>query len=70
MQRAIDLLVQAPCLAGIDIAELERVPLRRSDYSAGEWLFTPHTPTRDLYLVADGSVEVFDASRPDQLRFL
>ena len=68
MQRGVDLLLQAPCLAGIEVAELDRIPLRRSDFAAGEWLFTPHTPTRDLLLVADGSVEIFDASRPERLR--
>jgi len=67
MQTGIDLLLQAPCLAEIDGAELEGIPLRRTDFSAGEWLFTPHTPTRDLFLVADGSVEIFDASHPDRL---
>jgi len=68
MERGLDLLLQAPCLTGIDIAELERIPLRRSDFAGGEWLFTPHTPARDLLLVADGAVEVFDASRPERLR--
>jgi hypothetical protein len=68
MLRGIELLLQAPCLAGVDNAELERVPLRRSDYAAGEWLFTPHTPTRDLYFIAAGSIDVFDASVHDRLR--
>ncbi len=70
MQTGIDLLLQVPCLAGIEGAELERIPLRRSDFSAGEWLFTPHTPARDLFLVADGSIEVFDASHPDRPRLI
>jgi hypothetical protein len=68
MPSGTDFLLQVPCLAGIDIAELERIPLRRVEFAAGEWVFTPHAPSPDLFFIAEGSVEVFDASRPDALR--
>jgi hypothetical protein len=70
MPSGTELLLQVPCLAGIDIAELERIPLRRVEFAAGEWVFTPHATSPDLFLIADGSVEVFDAARPDELRLV
>jgi hypothetical protein len=68
MPSGAELLLQVPSLAGIDIADLERIPLRRAEFAAGEWVFTPHAPSPDLFLVAEGSVEVFDAARPSELR--
>jgi len=68
MSSGTDLLLQVPCLAGIDVAELERIPLRRVEFASGEWVFTPHSPSPDLFVVAEGAVEIFDASRPDELR--
>jgi CRP-like cAMP-binding protein len=68
MPSGTDLLLQVPCLAGIDIAELERIPLRRAEFAAGEWVFTPHSPSPDLLFVAEGTVELLDASRADALR--
>src|SRR3972149_2273495 len=68
MPRGTDLLLQVPCLAGVDIAELERIPLRRVEFAAGEWVFTPHSSSLDLFFVAEGVVEIFDAARPDELR--
>ena len=68
MPSGADLLLQVPCLAGIDIAELELIPLRRVELSAGEWVFTPHSPSPDLFFIAEGAVEIFDAARPEELR--
>src|SRR3970282_2968555 len=68
MPSGTDLLLQAPCLAGVDVAELERIPLRRVEFAAGEWVLTPHTPSPDLFFIAEGAVEIFDAARPDELR--
>jgi len=68
MPSGTDLLLQVPCLAGVDIAELERIPLRRVEFAAGEWVFTPHSPSLDLFFIAEGAVEIFDAARPDELR--
>src|SRR3989304_4725620 len=68
MPSGTDLLLQVPCLAGVDIAELERIPLRRVEFAAGEWVFTPHSSSLDLFFVAEGVVEIFDAARPDELR--
>jgi hypothetical protein len=68
MPSGTELLLQVPSLAGIDIAELERIPLRRVEFASGEWVFTPHAPSPDLFFVAEGTVEVFDASHPDELR--
>ena len=68
MPSGTDLLLQVPCLAGVDIAELERIPLRRVEFAAGEWVFTPHSPSPDLFFIAEGAVEIFDAARPDELR--
>jgi CRP-like cAMP-binding protein len=67
MLHGIDLLLQAPCLAGIDISELEGIPLRRADYAAGEWIFTPNTVSRDLLFVAQGMLELLEARRRDHL---
>src|SRR3972149_7449031 len=49
-------------------AELERIPLRRVEFAAGEWGFTPHSPPLALFFIAEGAVEIFDAARPDELR--
>src|SRR3972149_2800311 len=68
MSSGTDLLLQVPCLAGIDVAELERIPLRRVEFASGEWVFTPHSPSPDLFVVAEGAVEIFDPPRPDELR--
>ncbi len=68
MPSGTDLLLQVPCLAGVEIAELERIPLRRVEFAAGEWVFTPHSPSLDLFFIAEGAVEIFDAARPDELR--
>jgi hypothetical protein len=68
MASGSDLLLQVPCLSGIDIAELERIPLRRIEFAAGEWVYTPHAPSQDVFIVAEGTVEIFDAARPDELR--
>src|SRR3990172_4761688 len=68
MPSGTDLLLKVPCLAGVDIAELERIPLRRVEFAAGEWVFTPHSPSPDLFFIAEGAVEIFDAARPNDLR--
>ena len=68
MASGSDLLLQVPCLSGIDIAELERIQLRRIEFGAGEWVFTPHTPSPDVFIVVEGTVEIFDAAKPDELR--
>lgn len=68
MDRGLDLLLQAPFLAGVDIAELERIPLRPVEFGAGQWILTPRSTTRDLLLLAEGTVEILDASRRDRLR--
>jgi hypothetical protein len=68
MPSGAELLLQVPSLAGIDIADLERIPLRRVEFAAGEWVFTPHAPSPDLFFVAEGSVDMFDAARPSELR--
>jgi hypothetical protein len=68
MASGSDLLLQVPCLSGIDIAELERIPLRRIEFAAGEWVFTPHAPSPDVFIVAEGTIEIFDAAKPDELR--
>lgn len=70
MLHGIDLLLQSPCLAGIDMTELERIPLRRADYAAGEWVFTPRNTGRELLFIGSGSVELFEAGRRRQLRRL
>jgi len=68
MQPDLDVLLLAPCFAGIEIADLERISLRRAEFAPGEWVFTPHTPSRDVLFVAEGAVEILDASRRDNLR--
>lgn len=70
MDRGLDLLQQAPFLAGVDIAELERISLRPVEFGAGQWIVTPRTPSRDLLFLAVGSVEILDASRRQELRRL
>ncbi|HMK09913.1 MAG TPA: cyclic nucleotide-binding domain-containing protein, partial [Anaerolineales bacterium] len=70
MASGTDLLLQVPWLAGVDIAELERIPLRRVEFAAGEWIFTPHTPAPDLFVIGEGKVEILDAGRADHLRLV
>jgi CRP-like cAMP-binding protein len=68
MTRGLDLLLQAPFLAGLDVAELDRIPLRPMEFASGQWILTPRSASRDLFLLADGTVEILEAFRPDRLR--
>ena len=68
MPSGADFLLQVPFLAAIDVGELERVPLRRVEFTGGEWVFTPHAPSPDLFLVLEGTVEVFEAARREELK--
>jgi hypothetical protein len=69
---ALELLLRAPFLAGVDADELQPVAsqLERLTFTDGEAVLAPGQSARGLYLVASGAVELWTRVQPDGHRVL
>ncbi|HET7011507.1 MAG TPA: cyclic nucleotide-binding domain-containing protein [Anaerolineales bacterium] len=58
---ALEILLRAPFLAGVEADELEPIQgrMERLTFDAGEAILAPGQPSRGLYFIASGSVEVW-----------
>jgi len=69
---ALELLLRAPFLAGVDADELQPIAprLERLTFSLGEAILAPAQAARGLYFIATGRVEVWIPEGPDGHRVL
>ncbi|HSB89026.1 MAG TPA: cyclic nucleotide-binding domain-containing protein [Anaerolineales bacterium] len=69
---ALELLLRAPFLAGVDADELQTIAprLERLTFSPGEAVLAPGQAARGLYLIVVGRVEIWVPTPPDGHRIL